>query len=131
MRLEDIEDPAVRAAAERFVHDTGKPLHTWIIGAPDEPVLRQLLVSRRYLTEEAAIRTVPFDPDLLEIRLALRRLSVAQRKGLAYGDPAVMDVAAKMVIEHLRRSGIRLQRGQATGQATGRAVERQQPVSTQ
>jgi hypothetical protein len=115
MRFDDIRDPLVREAAERFVRDTGKPLHAWF-GSPDEVLLRRLLMRRSYLADDRHPSTRPFDADLFEIRLGLRGLSRRQRKGLAYGDPVVIDIAAEMVMAHLRQSGITLSRRVADGQ---------------
>ncbi len=107
MTLDDITDPLLRDAAERFEVGTGKPLRMWIAGK-DEAMLRQLLIRHYYLTEA---ERRPFDPDELAVRLALRGFTKSQRKGLAHGDAAFIELAAQKIVEYFRRNGIKLQHG--------------------
>jgi hypothetical protein len=103
----DIEDRTLRAAAERMVADSERPLVEWF-PRPDIDALTTLLQWKGYLPRTEK-RPEPYDDDAFTIRMALRKIGRSQRKAVFGDADADMSIVAKMILDHFRLCGITLQ----------------------
>jgi hypothetical protein len=104
----DIEDAPLRAAAERLVADSERPLVEWF-PKPDIDALTTLLQWKGYLPRTEK-RRAPYDDEAFMIEMALRKVGRTRRKAVFGDADADMSIVAKIILDHFRLCGITLRR---------------------